>query len=267
MSAFRAVRRSSRRAAVGAVVALPLALGACAGDSTGLGINLVSEQQVAELGAQSWQQMRQEMPASRNATYQRAARQISDRLLQAAGLNPSEWEVQVFQGKEANAFALPGRKIGVYEGMFGVAKNEAQLAAVIGHEIGHVQANHSQERLSSQMATQLGVDLAGAALGQAGLGQPQQVAALLGAGAQYGLLLPYSRNQELDADRLGLMHMARAGYDPRAAVELWQNMSAQGGGQPPVFASTHPGHEQRIQRLQQLMPEALAVYRDAGGRV
>ncbi|GAA0573336.1 M48 family metallopeptidase [Caenispirillum bisanense] len=267
MAVRPSARSRIRRVAAAAAVGSTLVLGACAGQSTGLGINLVSEQQVAQMGAQTWQQMRQEMPPSRNATYQQAARQIADRLLTAAGHDPRQWEVMVFAGEEANAFALPGRKIGVYEGMFRVAANESQLAAVIGHEIGHVDANHSQERLSSQMATQMGVDLAGAALGQAGMGQPEQVAALLGAGAQYGLLLPYSRNQELDADRRGLVYMARAGYDPRAAVELWQRMSQAGGAQPPVFASTHPGHEQRIQYLQQMMPEALEIYRQAGGRM
>ncbi|HEV7370162.1 M48 family metallopeptidase, partial [Arenibaculum sp.] len=154
----------------------------------------------------------------------------------------------------------PGGKIGVYEGMFQVAENEAQLAAVVGHEIAHNQAQHAQQRLSSQAATELGTQVLGAVLQGGNVGGGQQIAALLGAGAQYGLILPYSRNQELEADRLGLLMMARAGYDPRAAVQLWRNMGAAGGARPPEFMSTHPGPESRIARLEELVPEAQAVY-------
>lgn len=237
--------------------------GCVGGDQTGLGLNLVSDEQVQELGLQSWQQIRGETRPSDNPTYQRALDQVSRRLLSAAGENPQEWEAVVFAGGEANAFALPGKKIGVYEGMFEVAENEAQLAAVVGHEIAHNQQAHSQERLSSSAATDLGIQLIGGVLQVGNIGYANEIAGLLGAGAQYGLILPYSRNQELEADRLGLMLMAQAGYDPRAAVQLWQNMQAT-GARPPEFMSTHPGPESRIARLEEQLPEALSVYRRKG---
>lgn len=238
-----------------------LALAACAGDSTGLGINLVSDEQVAEMAQPAWQKILAETQESDNAAYKQAARNVSSRLLAAAGHDPSQWEVRVFEGNQANAFALPNGKIGVFEGMFQTAENEAQLAAVLGHEIAHVEQDHSAERVNSQMATELGVQLASAVLGASAGGNAELVAGLLGAGAQYGLILPYGRNQELEADRLGLMLMAKAGYDPRQSIELWRNMSRAGGATPPTFLSTHPGHEQRIEQLQEFMPEALAQYR------
>jgi predicted Zn-dependent protease len=240
---------------------IAIALAGCETESTGLGINLVSDAQVQEMAQPAWQKLRAETPESTNATYKQAARNVSNRLLAAAGHDPSKWEVVVFQGKDANAFALPNAKIGVYEGMFNTAENEAQLAAVLGHEIAHVEEKHSAERVNSQMATELGVQAAGALLGASAGGNPEMVAGLLGAGAQYGLILPYGRNQELEADRLGLILMAKAGYDPRQSINLWQNMGKAGGAAPPTFLSTHPGHEQRIAQLQQLMPQALAQYR------
>ncbi len=252
------IRRRLRTSA-GALL-LAATLGGCAADGTGLGLNLVSQDQLAGMGEKAWVQQVRETPQSRNATYQRAARQVSDRLLRAAGQDPGDWEVRVFAAPQANAFALPGNKIGVYEGLFRHARNEDQLAAVIGHEIAHNLQEHAAERVSTQMVTEAGSQLLGTALGVAGVGGGEAAAALLGAGAQYGLILPYSRNQELEADRIGLLIMARAGYDPRAAVELWQNMSAE-GGRPPEFMSTHPGTENRIRQLEEFMPQALAEYR------
>ena len=166
----------------------------------------------------------------------------------------------MFQGQEANAFALPGQKIGVYDGLFQYAKTDAQLAAVIGHEIAHNLEGHAAERVSTQMATEAGTSILGSVFGATGIGNSELIAAALGTGAQYGLLLPYSRNQELEADRAGLMMMARAGYDPQAAIELWQNMK-QAGAQPPTFMSTHPGTADRIAALQKLLPEARAAYK------
>jgi predicted Zn-dependent protease len=235
------------------------ALAGCAG-GTGLGLNLVSEEQIEQAGLESWERIRAETPASNNRSYQQRAERISNRILRAAGENPADWETVVFRGDEPNAFALPGGKIGVYEGMFRVAENDDQLAAVIGHEVGHNQAEHARERLSTAAATQAGLQLVSAALQVGNIGYANEIAALLGAGAQFGVILPYGRNQELEADRIGLANMARAGYDPRASIQLWENMSRAGGGSPPAFLSTHPGAEDRIRQLEEMMPEALELY-------
>jgi predicted Zn-dependent protease len=249
------------RRAVLALAAGCMLLTGCAGEGqTGLGINLVSAEQTRDLGLRNWEQIRAETPVSRNKIYRQALDNVATRLLRAAGEDPGAWEAVVFQGQEANAFALPGGKIGVYEGMFQVAENEAQLAAVVGHEIAHNQAAHAQQRLSSQAATEIGTQLLGVVLQSSRIGSASEIAALLGVGAQYGLILPYSRNQELEADRLGVMMTARAGYDPREAIQLWRNMAAAGGARPPEFLSTHPGPESRIARLEALMPQALALY-------
>lgn len=260
MKPIEIARRCSRAPLVLAMAGT-LALAACGSNQTGLGLNVVSEDQVAQMGQESWQKIKAETPASDNARYRQAAEQISNNILAATGHDPAAWEVVVFQGDQANAFALPGGRIGVYEGMFDVAENPSQLAAVIGHEIAHVDRHHATERVNTQAGTQLGTQMIATALGAAGVAPPETTAQLLGAGAQYAVTLPYSRNQELEADKDGLIYMARAGYDPRAAVQLWQNMQSASGGGTPTFLSTHPGHDERIQRLQANMPEALEIYR------
>jgi predicted Zn-dependent protease len=170
--------------------------------------------------------------------------------------------VTVFQDKAANAFALPGGKIGVNTGLLEVATNPHQLATVIGHEIAHVQAHHGNARMSASYATQAGLTLAQVLAG-ASSPEKQQLIGLLGAGAQVGVLLPYGRSQESEADRLGLEYMARAGFDPQESVNLWRNMSETSGSQPPEFLSTHPAHGTRIQQLEAQMPTALNLYRQA----
>jgi predicted Zn-dependent protease len=260
VSSIRAVNRR-RRCALAALALSGLLTTACAGsDQTGLGIDLVSEEQVQQMGAESWQRIRNETPASDDQAAQETAHRVAGKLLQAAGENPDDWEVVVFEGEEANAFALPGRKIGIYQGMLEVTRNDAQLAAVVAHEIGHLQAAHAEERVSSEVATQGAVQLVSAALQVGNVGYANAVAAALGAGAQYGVLLPYSRNQELEADRIGLQLMAQAGYDPREALAFWQQMQQQGGQEPPEFLSTHPGAGERIKQLEELMPAALETY-------
>ncbi len=250
-----AVSRRRMLGLLAGVAAAPM-LAACSEDGS-FPLQLVPEEQIQQMGLQTWEQIRQQERPSGNRTYQQVLDRVSARLLQASGENPQEWEAVVFQGDEINAFALPGKKIGVYEGMFRAAENEDQLAAVVGHEIGHVTADHSQQRVNADAATQLGVDLAGLLLGSAGYSP--ELASLLGVGAQYGLVLPYSRRQELEADRLGLVTMARAGFDPNAAVSLWENMQRLGGGGPPTFLSTHPAPEDRIARIREMIPEAQAA--------
>src|SRR5690606_34100516 len=222
----------------------------------------VSAEQVEQLGIESWERLKAETPRSTNKEYQATLQKVGSRVLSAIGENPAAWEMDVSQGDEANAFALPGNKIGVFEGMFQYAKTEAQLAAIVGHEIAHNQRNHAAERVNTQMGTQLGLQAVSAALQVGNVGYANQIAQALGMGAQYGLILPYGRNQELEADRIGLIAMARAGYDPREAITLWENMRT-AGSRPPTFLSTHPSPDDRIGRLQEMMPEALRIYRGA----
>lgn len=175
-----------------------------------------------------------------------------------------QWEVTVIKDdKTMNAFALPGGKIAVYTGIFPVAKTEAGLAAVLGHEVTHALARHGAERMSQGEAANIGVQLLGAAagigMGNAALGQATMAA--LGAGAQVGVLLPFSRKHESEADYIGILLAADAGYDPRESVHLWERMEQMsGGGGPSEFLSTHPGHETRIEQLKTWMPEAMAIY-------
>ncbi len=180
----------------------------------------------------------------------------------ASELEGYEWEYNLVESKEVNAWCMPGGKIVVYSGLLPITQNEAALAVVMGHEVTHALARHGNERLSQSMLQQLG----GAALSVALVNQPVQTQNLLmaayGAGSTVGILLPFSRNQEYEADKLGLIYTAMAGYNPQEAVSLWQRMeSASNGQKPPEFLSTHPNEGNRIKRLEQMMPEALKYYK------
>jgi predicted Zn-dependent protease len=224
---------------------------------------MVSEAQVEQLGLETWERIRRETPVTQDAERQQTAQRITRDLLLAAGEDPAAWEVVVFARPEPNAFAIPGNKIGIFDGMFDLAGEPPQLAAVLGHEIGHNQAQHAVERISRVATTQLGLQLVSVALRIGNIGYANEIAAALGAGVQYGVILPYSRRQELEADEIGLFHMARAGYDPRAAITLWETMRRAPGPRPPQFLSTHPAPDARIAQLEQLMPAALELYRPA----
>ncbi|TDX31522.1 peptidase M48-like protein [Modicisalibacter xianhensis] len=247
-----------KRSAIGGLI---ITLAACSQSPTGRSqLTLFSQEQLSEMGEQSFAQYEQQLPVvggQVNSYVQCVASAITSQLNSGGA-----WEVKVFQDESANAFALPGGYIGVNTGLLDVATNQDQLAAVIGHEIAHVMADHANERVSQQAATQTGLSVLQAAAGLEGAGG-QQLMGLLGAGAQYGILMPFSRKQESEADVVGLNLMARAGFDPRESVDLWQNMSANSQGQPPVWMSTHPSHGQRIGGLQEQMDEALALYQQA----
>lgn len=225
---------------------------------------LFPEDQIQQMGLQSFQQIKQQTPVDSDPQTNAYVKCVANAITNVAqGDNaPKAWEVVVFKDDTANAFALPGGKIGVNTGLLSVAKTPAQLAAVLGHEVGHVLARHGNERVSEQFGAQLTLGAAAALLGE----QSQKsglLMAALGTGAQYGVLLPHSRSQESEADLIGLDLMAKAGFQPEQSVELWKNMEQSGGGQPPEFLSTHPSHGTRMQNLQSHMGEADKLYAKA----
>ncbi|MEQ8799469.1 MAG: M48 family metallopeptidase [Salinisphaeraceae bacterium] len=243
------------------VLLAALATIACATSPTGRPqLKLFPSSDLAEMGAASYQQMKQETPIEQSSRVNNYVQCVANAITSQTG---GTWEVTVFADDQANAFALPGGKIGVYTGLLDVSRNQDQLATVIGHEVAHVLADHGNERVSSQFATQSALQLAGAIAGGGNSGMGQAAMAALGLGAQVGVLLPFSRAQESEADVVGLELMARAGFDPRASVQLWQNMAQSGGGSPPEFLSTHPGHESRINKLNENIPKAMPLYQQA----
>jgi predicted Zn-dependent protease len=227
---------------------------------------LVSASQENALGVQAYRQVLRKEPVTHDPDATEPVQRIARRLAAVAERPDFHWEVNVIKNdKMVNAFALPGGKIAVYTGIFPVAQNEAGLAMILGHEVGHVIARHGAERMSQGLLAQLG----GQALGAAVQGGPHAgaIMAAYGLGAQVGFLLPYSRAHESEADRIGLVLAAKAGYDPRVAVEVWKRMAALPGRRPPEFLSTHPDPRTRIEDIKRLLPEALAQFRphpDAG---
>lgn len=213
---------------------------------------LFSDSEISQLGVASFEKIKGEQTVDSNPVLEARVRCVADAI--TGRLEGGRWEIVVFRADDPNAFALPGRKIGVNSGIFRAAHNPDQLATVLGHEVAHVVSQHANERISTAFAAQSGLQLLGALAGP----QQQQLLALLGLGAQVGVLLPYDREQESEADLLGLDLMADAGFDPRQSLELWHNMAALGGEAPPEFLSTHPAHDTRIRDLSARMPQALA---------
>jgi len=173
------------------------------------------------------------------------------------------WEMAILETNEINAFVMPGGKIVIYEGILKAAQNQHQLAAVIGHEIAHETTGHTKSKLLQGKGAQIGVQVAAVLLGGGHRGATYSAYEALNQGAMYGILLPYKRSQETEADVVGLEFMARAGFDPRAAVPLWQNMNSQAGEAPAEFVSTHPSSEKRIDSLVSQWIEVLPLYNEA----
>ncbi|MFP4550724.1 MAG: M48 family metallopeptidase [Spirochaetales bacterium] len=232
---------------------------------------------VSSLAAQSdelYAQLKDETGIVRGTRNARMVQRIGERVAEAAesymrenGMEDQielyDWEFALFDDDEQiNAFCMPGGKIGIYTGILPVTDGEAGLATIMGHEVAHAIANHSQERMSQMLVLELGANTLEAALDE----QPEQTRNLLlaayGVGAQVGVLLPYNREQEYEADVIGLVLMAKAGYDPRNAVDLWQRMNDLGGQRPPEFLSTHPHPEERIDRIRENIPTAMEYYRN-----
>lgn len=224
---------------------------------------LISPGQETSLGLSSFNQMKKDVPISKDAAANDLVRRVGQRIAAVASLPNAQWEFVVFESKEANAFCLPGGKVGVYTGILPITKDEAGLATVIGHEVAHAYAHHGAERMSQGLLTEIGAQALGASLSAADPRVQMVTMAAYGVGAKVGFELPHSRGQESEADHIGLRFMAKAGYDPEAAVQFWQRFSTfnqqHGGGDTPSFLRTHPLDTTRIQQLQQWMPEAKAL--------
>jgi metalloendopeptidase OMA1, mitochondrial len=233
---------------------------------------MTSVSEEMQLGAQAYSQVKNDpkLRQSQDPREIEPVKRIAARIIEAAKRSKYaemaqqfQWEVTVIKDdKTANAFALPGGKMAVYTGIFPMAKTEAGLAAVMGHEVVHALARHGAERMSQGQLTNVGLQVVGAAAGATGGGGTlgQAAMAALGVGAQVGVLLPFSRKHESEADYVGILLAADAGYDPREAVALWERMGQMSGGAPSEFLSTHPSHETRITQLKRWMPEAMAIY-------
>jgi len=225
-------------------------------------LQLISVQEEMKMGLAAYQDVLKKEKVSHDPALNELVTRVGRRIAAATGQNNYAWEFKVIEDdKQINAFCLPGGKVAVYTGMKQVVSSEDELAAVIGHEVAHAIARHGGERVSQQLLVE-GLTVA-AVLSAKNEQKAGLYAGLIGAGAAVGLLLPYSRLHESEADRMGLIYMARAGYDPRAAVTLWQRMAeaSKGRGKPPEFLSTHPADDTRIRQIQGWLPEALRAYR------
>ncbi len=229
-------------------------------------LKFLPDEDMTQMGITAFSEVKQQSPEVRDPGTRRYVTCVADHITGAlAGAGPRQWEVAVFRNDEPNAFALPGGKIGVYTGILSVAENQHQLATVIAHEVAHVIAEHPNERVSTTYATQIGVDLVGTlATGEGGA--HSELMGLLGVGAQYGFLLPFTRTQESEADLLGLDLMAKAGFNPRESVRFWQNMQRAGGSDTPEFLSTHPSGNTRMADLNNRMGQAVTLYDEARAR-
>lgn len=231
---------------------------------------LFSADEETRLGLSEFEKIKQSTPVSRDAELNAMVQRVGQRIAAVAPLPNARWEFVVFdEAKTANAFCLPGGKVGIYTGILPITKDEAGLATVMGHEVAHAVARHGAERMTQGLLSQLGGQVLGTALQSSAEKTRNLWLGLYGATSQVGWTLPHSRQQESEADHLGIIYMARAGYDPRNAVEFWKRFAAyneQHGGRGWEFLSTHPLDERRIADLEALMPQALSEYNAARSR-
>lgn len=226
---------------------------------------LISASQETQLGLQSFQDTKKELPVSSDADANALLQKVGKKIAAvAAGDMPNaQWEFVLFESKEANAFCLPGGKVGVHTGILPITKDEAGLATVVGHEVAHAVARHGAERMSEAMVMETGGSLLGTAVSSADPRWQALTALAYGVGTKLGRELPHSRSQELEADNIGLIYLARAGYDPETALKFWERFAEharQEGDEGLWFLRTHPVDEQRLQQIRQLMPRARAEY-------
>ena len=258
-------RRALLKGLAAASATAPL-VGCGEADIGWLAHRLVSPEAEAELGRQAFQQIAGKIPVARDPGVTASVRRIGERIVEASGSPHREWVFAVFESEQVNAFALPGGRVGVFTGMLKVAANEDQLAAVLGHEVGHVNARHGAERIVTQHGITLAVRLGAMLLALGDVPIPPDLVVAVGASAaEFGIVRPFSRAQELEADALGLEYMAAAGYRPREAVAFWQRMQQLSGNDGvPQFLATHPSSARRVEELLQRLPE---LEKNAAGSV
>jgi predicted Zn-dependent protease len=226
-------------------------------------LNFISSDQEMTLGLSSFDQLKKDTPINHDPAMNAQVQTVGKRIAEVAGkdLPKAQWEFVVFESQEANAFCLPGGKVGVYAGILPITKTDAGLATVLGHEIGHAVAHHGASRMSQQQVEQV-VGQVGSGLASSDPKVQSAVATAYGLGTQVAIDLPYSRKEESEADHIGIVYMARAGYDPKEAIAFWQRFAEfnqqQGGNSTPTFLRTHPVDAVRIKQLQQWLPEAQA---------
>lgn len=250
-------RRAFLKGLAAAGTTMPLA-GCKQADIGWLARMLVPPDTEAELGQQAFQQIMRDTPVLRDRRVQARVGEIGESIVRASNTPYAAWRFVVFDSEQANAFALPGGYVGVFSGMLRVTANDDQLSAVLGHEVGHVNARHGAERMVTEHFITLALRLLATLLALGDVQIPPELLVALGASAaELGIVRPFSRMQELEADALGLEYMADAGYDPGEAVAFWRRMQALTGegGQPPHFLATHPSNERRIEELLERLPE------------
>ena len=235
-------------------------------------LSLIPESEMISMSLTNYSDFMQENTLSTDgantAMVHEVGKNISDAVIKyfsdnnmSSQINGFQWEFNLVDDPTPNAWCMPGGKVVVYTGILPYTQNKDGLATVLSHEIAHAVAKHGNERMSQGLITQFG----SIALGEAMKNKPEQTQVIFGAafglGAQYGVMLPYSRAHELEADKLGLIFMAMAGYDPQTAIAFWERMASMGGQSPPEFMSTHPSDATRIQKIQEALPEALSYYK------
>ena len=220
----------------------------------------ISREQEAALGLSSYRQILRQSAVVRQGPEAEEVKRTGSRLAKVSEDPGFDWQYELIDDRQANAFCLPGGKVAVYSGILPITRNENGLAVVMGHEIAHAIARHGAERMAHQKLVQIGAVATSVAVGDMEPRQRQMVMGALGVGAQFGILLAFSRDHESEADYMGLIYVARACFDPREAPKLWERMAEMGGGGAPAeFMSTHPSHETRIRQFEEWMPEALKI--------